>query len=852
MTTVNKKYGLFHTLPAALPKPLLAMSSGLVVGFGLAGISTGVQAQQAQGGVLEEVVVTVRRRSEMATNVPMAIKAMTPEFIEDQGITTIENLNEVVPGMNITQGTDGPNLPLISLRGQRPSEVLLTMDPAVPMYYADVVLTPVNGSNLALYDIANMQVIKGPQGTLFGRNSTGGAVLITPKAPETEFGGYVKGTLGNYDLYKFEGAINLPVNDVLSFRVAGQKTTRDGYQSVVDNGIPAGEVGSTADIACDDCLWDEDSEGIRIVMSIDTGDFRNLTTVSYDINDAVGKANITSDFNSGASLGAIYNAVYNGGLAALGGPDYTLIDDELARSANRSATDVEVSFIPKDKVENTFFANATEYDVSDSLTLKNIFGYRKVDVVNSIDSDGMGTPLFGAISVPSPTVPANEKIPGERTLDGEQFSNEIQLFGSAFDDRLDWLAGVYYYQMKGSERFLASNADRNPDFDNLSSPFPIPDVEAIYAIAQNGFYNSSSFADVENQAYAVFGEGTYELTDEFSFTLGLRQSWDKRELTSHNVATDFFNADQPPACVVLDEDNNPVGPDCSRTEDESYSSPTWRMTLNYTPEFGTLMYASISTGYRTGGFQTRAKENASFEPFDEETVTNYELGHKADWSAGFLGNVRTGFAAYYQDYDDIQKTQGLSLPNGGFATVIQNAGKAVVQGVDLDITVAPTDSFMFAIGYAYIDAYYKEWQTETLDNKDSPFVYIPEHSVFANAKYTLPLDPSIGDISLLGGLYYQSKVDSHQLLQHLDELIPDPDEAAEAKEDQVLDSYTIWNFRLAWDNVMGSEIDLAAYVNNAFDKEYAVGSTPVIEQLGLNIKSYGAPRTFGASVKWHF
>lgn len=844
---------LFDSSPSMKPPrgKLTVLQAGILVACGSlgGGASVAAQSNQQAGGVIEEIIVTVRRRAEMVTDVPMAIKAMSPEFIEDQGIKSVENLNEIVTGMNITSGTDGPNLPLISLRGQRPSEVLLTMDPAVPLYFADVVLTPVNGSNLAIYDVANVQVIKGPQGTLFGRNSTGGAVLITPQAPESEFGGYAKGTVGNYNLFKFEGAINLPVSDVLGFRIAGQSTDRDGYQSVIDNGIPSGQVGSTADIACDDCVWDEDSVGMRVVMSIDTGDFRNLTTLSYDKNDSNGKGNTATDFNPGAGLGAIYDAVYNGSLGGLGAPSYTLIDDELARARNRDPHDIEISFIPKDKVENTFFANSTEFDISDELTVKNIIGYRKVEVLNSLDSDGMGLNLFGAIDVDSPTLPAGQKIPSERSLDAEQYSNELQFFGTAFDDRLDWLAGVYYYQMKGSERFLASNVGRNPDFDGLVPP--IPQVALIYGIAQNGFYTSSSYADVENEAYAVFGEGTFDINDEFAFTFGLRFSYDDREVTGRNIGTDFFNPTAPPACQVQDDTGTLLMGNCARTESESYSSPTWRLALNYTPNFGTLYYASIAKGYRTGGFQTRLREPETFEPFDEETVISYEIGQKADWNAGILGNARTSVAVYYQDYDDIQKTQGISSPSG-LVTVIQNAGSAIVQGADIDATFAPTDNFSFSIGYSYIDAYYKEWQTETFDNKDSPFVYIPEHSVFSNAKYTFPLDPAIGDVSVSGGLYYQKEVDSFQQIQHLYTLVPDPVEAAEAKADQKLKSYNIWNFRLAWDSVMGTNFDAAMFVNNAFDKEYTVGATPIIDSLGLTIKSYGAPRTFGASVRWNF
>lgn len=852
-----------------------AIQGGIAISALFTMSSPAVFAQtETAGGLLEEIVVTVRRRVEMATDVPISITAMTPDMLENRGITELSKLDTNVAGLNITTGGGGANTPLIALRGQRPSEILMSQDPAVPLYFSEVVLTPAYGTNLSMYDLANVQVLKGPQGTLFGRNSTGGAVLFTPKAPETEFGGYIKGTVGNYDLYKFEGAVNLPVNDVLGFRLSGQKTERDGYQSIVEGPV-----------TCDDCVWDEDSYGLRLITSIDSGAFRNLTTMSYDENDSIAQSLVGSAFNPGSALGTLWSIVHNGGLydqvpeafhpalQAAGVPSERNIDEFLERQGNRSVHDIGLSTMPTEYIENRFFANNTEFDFSDELTIKNVFGYRFIEYNVVQDADGSPLPLFGSISIDTPTIPGDISLPSERRSKAEQFSNEIQLIGST--DKLDWLAGVYWFKMEGSEDFFAQNVGPNLDF---------PAGTSVSAIALNGLYNSSSESSVLNEAYAIFGEGTYTFTDEWSLTLGLRQTWDKRELTTHNRATDSTIADQPAVCDVSGEDDQPLQPItepydrsiCSRTVDESFSSPTGRIAVNFTPAYGELYYASLSTGYRTGGFQTRGVDNFTLTPFDEETVITYELGHKADWDAGSFGNFRTAIALYWQDYQDIQKTQGLTNNQGTadtsddtYTQATINAAEAVIRGVDLDVTWAPTDSLLFTLSYAYIDAYYKEWfreldtdqdgdgENDLLDNKSSPFVYIPEHSVSVTAQYTLPLDPSLGDISLIANYYWQSKQDTFPEPQHR-EFISDiqggwPESAfIGAEEYQFIDDYELWSFRINWESIMGSNFDASAYIDNAFDEEYGTGGINAFDSLGWIATNYGPPRTFGASLRWNF
>ena len=298
------------------------------------------------------------------------------------------------------------------------------------------------------------------------------------------------------------------------------------------------------------------------------------------------------------------------------------------------------------------------------------------------------------------------------------------------------------------------------------------------------------------------------------------------------------------------------------------------MSANYTPNDGTLIYGSVSTGYRTGGFNMRGTNQESLKPFDEETVLSVEIGHKADWNAIASVPVRTSFAVYYQDYEDIQKTQQVAS-DLGFATVIVNAAEAQIYGAEMDLTWAATQSLALTLGYAYTKAEYDKWddystiQTTapfssiapgivTLDGSDNDFTYIPEHTLTASASYTLPVDAELGAMSLYASVYWQDEMMTSQIKSNLLDVaeLQEWTEAdlAIAQRDSNLqaDDYAIVDLRFDWTAALGSPLDFAVFVNNALDEEYVIGGANIIDVVGVNVTSYGPPRTFGASVNYNF
>jgi iron complex outermembrane recepter protein len=768
-------------------------------------------AQEAR--MLEEVIVTARRKEESLQEVPIAITAFDNETLREKNITMLDDMRTQVPSLGVSVGGSSTNAPIISLRGQRPSEVLLTLDPAVPMYFAEVILAPTQGTNLSMYDLANVQVLKGPQGTLFGRNSTGGAMILTPELPGEEFSGNLELTAGDYDLFGVKGAVDIPMGNRAAMRIAGQSVERDGYQDNVANN----------NLAEKERYWDEDSDAIRVTLRLDlTDSLENLTTFDWNENDMQARVPTPQAFNpsseSGCRICPVTNSLFNSNANA------GLIDDALARQRSRDWNEIETDVDAREKVKNTFVANTTSWEINDAVTLKNVFGYRKMEQDFHNDTDGTWLPMFGTITEGSQTTigVTTAKSAPQSTVEADTYSNELQLLGNAFDTRLDWIVGAYYYNLDGDQ----------------SSP-----TQVLPIVLQN-----SPLGDVKNESYAVFGEGTWSFNDQWAMTLGARQTWDKREVTVKNVSRG--------ACSVSDENGNVLPLDaCSRKEDEDFDKPTWRAVGKWTPDTTSMAYASVSTGYRSGGFNLRGANNFTLTPFDEETVTSYEIGYKGGFSFGDSALLRTDFALYYQDFEDIQKTQQAVGPDGSFGTTTINAAEAEISGFEANLMFSPMFGLDFNLAYAYVDTEYNEWDVinavsgEVEDASNRPFTWIPENSVTTSVRWELPVNEEWGFMSLNASYYWQDKVYAVDATSQYTFSGIDNGPLNDTIEQ---DSYGVVDVRADWNSIMQSNFDLGLWVKNAGDEEYAVGGINVLDALGWSASVFGAPRTWGASVRYNF
>lgn len=773
MTSTIKKYDNSNSLIFSASLLSIAIAGASYAGGAFA------QASDERMVRLEEVVVTARRRAESLQDVPITINAFDEDYLRGHNVTSLDDIQSHTPSMHITYNSADTIEPRVAIRGVMPNEARLNNDPSAPMYFADVVMSPSTGTNLSLFDLSMLQVLQGPQGTLFGRNSTAGAILINPKLPGDYLGGFMEVTLGNYNMHQTDFGVDVPVSDRLQVRLAGRLHERDGYQTN-RNDLPQ-DIGNYGKK-----LWDDNTKALRLSARWQpTDSVENVTIAEW------------SDKNSRARAG---KAVVTGRPGSF--------EDAVERNNELDDPyDVRVNIIAPENVENIFASNTTTFDVG-SISFKNILGYRKTRSFRKVDLDSMDIAV----------IQSRDDGSGD-TTDADQFSNEFQILGTAFDEKLDWVIGAYYYLMDGT--VIQNNANSG---------------------------GQTEAGDQKSESYALFAQGSYSFNDRWSLTLGARQSWDKREVTISRF-TGVTNNPPQGACSL-----SGAGADCKLSASSSFDSPTWNASLSYDISEDAMVYAAMGTGYKAGGYNLRASSSAELTPFDEETVTNYELGLKADWSIGNW-QIRNSLSIYRMEFEDIQVSVGECIDLGGpvctVVTVMKNAAEATYQGADLQMRILPSDSLELNLAYAYIDPEYTSWldadsQGNVVDRSDRHFSFQPKHELNASIKYTLPVDPTVGTISIMGTIAWK---DAHDLTFEKATL-NDPRYSEYVKQD----AYHVIDLRLDWNDMFGSAFDSSIFIANLEDKTRIVSvNEQVRDNRDLFVSHiYGEPRTFGASIRYSF
>lgn len=791
--------------------------------FAIAQGSAGNTAPAAEK-TIEEVVVTARRREESAQETPVSVTAFDAEGLYRKNITEVKDLTSSVPGINFTS-SGGANNTVYSIRG-RSRGVFGNALPAVTSYVNEV---PLNtwGASIPTYDMASMEVLKGPQGTLFGRNSTAGAVLATTARPEHEFGGYVTGKIGDYDTRLVEGAVNIPViQDKVALRVAGQIDKRDGY---TENMLHPRE----------DDLDNHDRDNYRVSLLLDpTENFSNLTVFEKNNYDEMGMGIIPLGYEPGQGVismvpyynGGPFNPPFGGfivdptspfGIAPCGGDPSCDIGALMARQGG----DVRKAWhdMPNTlETDLTSWNNTTTWDVG-PVTLKNIVGYREVWTRTITDIDGTEFPMINT----------------DNLIDNVQWSEEFQVSGEALDGALEYIGGFFWMKSEpdGPQQLqLQLFAQGGTPF---YSPYPAP---------FNGGFGPSDFYTDESQA--LFGQITYDLSSfndslaGLSLDVGVRYTED----SSENCPVSGVPATAPV----------PTESDCNQLISEEFKKTTYNLGLNYQYSDQVLFYGVTRTGYRAGGVNSPMLGGAleSFQSYDPETVQDFELGMKSDWS---LGDVfgRFNIALYHSQYEDVHyavPTTGVNLGAGGVdgdgdpsndptgGLFYSNAGDAEVQGIEVELIAQLTDSLKFSMAGSKMDTDLDAdisapagFPVELLaDQEIEAFIFLgaPEWSYNAGIDYTLPIDSSIGEV-ILSSKYF-----------HISDIHYGGNIFAE--------DYGIVDVRADWFGILGTSLDAALYVTNAADEEEITGPSSSSAGLGVNSGFYNPPRMWGASVRYNF
>jgi iron complex outermembrane receptor protein len=731
---------------------------------------------------LEEVIVTARRREERLQSVPIAVTTFDRTQLNDRNITSTQDLGLFVPSFVVNNNAGFA--PGFVLRGQGST---LGAGPGVVAYFAEVPF--ISGQNATgafqggtgagmFYDLENVQVLKGPQGTLFGRNTTGGAVLFSPQKPRNDYEGYAQLTVGDYNWHETEAALNVPlVPDRLLLRVAGDVSMRDGYTRDVGPYFPGQDYDN------------RDYWAFRLSLTArPSDDFENTLIASSLYVHQTG---------NGGSL----FAVKPGGVAAQAFPQVAAF---LALQQALGPRETELSTPQIDKQWTYGLIDIARWDLSDTLTLKNIAGYQ-------VDKNSTGIIDFDY----SPFAIQDLSVPKGWQGASKQYSEELQLTGKALDGALQWTGGVYL------------------EYDK---PTDMPQYGVALPILTGGVYRPAFIVvqgSTTQRTQAIYGQATYDLSDLWApldglkLTAGYRYTWDYRSDTS-----DIYIPTSANKCA---ERTGFVFPDCGLGSSGQFHAPTWTLGLDYQAGPQTLLYVTGRRGYKSGGFNLNTPEHSTYSRFQPELVTDVEIGVKADWTL-FGVKARTDIDAFHTDYTEIQRAISV-LINGLSSPVTENAAVATIEGVEFEGTILPTPRTEIALSYSYLASKYDRYFSPTLGNLSGlQFPFTPKNKVSLTGRYHLPIGGDLGDLSLAATYLLQSSVNGG----------PDYDAS------NVIQGYGLLNLRLDWKKIAGSGFDASLFATNAADTVYKTRVSGLYNIFGVAGAAYGEPRIFGFQLAYRF
>ncbi len=816
------------------------------------GTLTALGIAQPASAQVEDIVAIARKREESLQKVPVAVSAFSGAQLESQGVRDFSKLGLITPSLAPDQRTQGsPSAVNFNLRGQRGADVLITIDPAVGTYIDGAPVTHGYGLGGAFYDIERIEVLKGPQGTLYGKNTTGGAINVITRKPDYEgYHGYAQIDVGNYTNVDYGGAINLPiVDDMLAVRLSFQRNSRNGYvkQSGATFDINGAAPGSVTAGTQD--LGDEDSWAFRGGLLFDPSDkvSVNVTGEYLRIREN-GQAMKTVGWLLPATIapttaeGRIQAASELFGVA---GAATTVPQRDAADAFVRNVIAGRLSPFVSDSGSLLTHGNYTGYnlvgnvsfELDENTQLKSITGYRTFHEDRNTEIDGL---LFVIHDSP-------------QDAKGTAFSQEFNVSGQAMDDRLDWIGGVFYNTEQGLDQSAS-----------LARP------------ANNSRALARIIGDVRNSSWAVFSQLNYAITDRLKLTGGGRYTEETRDLTSRTHSQ--FTVWNPIAKTVTTGGGTsmcltqpfppfvfvPFGDDgraCQRILPSLTAQGwSWLGSLDYQVTDDVLLYVKTARGFRSGGYNLRGIGSATFDPTRPEIARDVEVGMKGDF---FDNRLRANIALYKTKYSD--KIESFLLLTGGvLQTVIQNAAQSGVKGAELELTATPWEGMTLMGTGTYLDAAYKQFLANdtnagglgvsgVVNRAGQPFLLATgvgstrkwSYSVSARQEFDLgavTIAPQ-ADWSWRSGLFLDPVgIYAIAILAGQSEFV------GIAKE--LTQSYGLLNLRLDV-NVPEFGVNVGLYATNVLDKVYYTAGTNVAGRQYVNAL-VNEPRFYGIQIKKTF
>lgn len=654
-------------------------------------------AAPASAQVLEEILVTAQKREQSMQDVGIAITAISGEQMEALGYTNAQQVTAMAPGVSTVQPNGEANY-AIAIRGVANSDFTTNVESPVALYLDEVYISQMSGAGFMLFDMERVEILKGPQGTLYGRNATGGLAHYLTRKPTQEFEGYGRLIIGDYEQIKFDGAIGGGFGDKVSARLSVAHHQNDGYVTNVFPGAPSGKLNNADDQAWRLQLLFEPTDALSILLNyrgstqdIRTGFFEHVTTTA-----------------GGDLQPATFNPVLG----------YDEVDDNT--DPYRGSFD-RAGF---NELDTEGFSATVNWDINESMTLTSISDYSTVERVYMEDSDASPARVFNFFL----------------TTDSEQLSQELRLSGET--DRTRWVVGAYYLDLDISDsNGIVTDAFIEADPADGGFGIPTPFDAGVYNPYRSELESTSVFAQLE-----------FDFSDQFRGIIGARYINDQRDYLFNAFVADFPAFEEKDYLAGLVEIVNITdlfGVGTAYVGERDDSDAAYRAQLDFIPNEDSLYYASFNRGVKSGGF------NAVIFPFTDPTL-NYddetlsydpekldaiEIGFKKTFADG---RIRFNGAAYYYDYKDYQAFEII-----GVDTLTRNADAESI-GFELDLQGSPTDSFDFILGVAYNDI-----DVTLADGTKTTSVQSPEWMYNALARYEWQLGS--GSIALQGDVSYRDE-----------------------------------------------------------------------------------------------
>jgi len=785
----------------AIHSPWAASS---ILAIAVMALSAPAVAQQAQddsagnsgnGGGIADIVVTAQFQSQRLQDTPLAITAVDAAALEARSATRVTDISDSAPSVLIkpSNASFGPAA-TVFIRGIGQGDSSFAMEPGVGIYIDDVYYGSLFGANFDLLDLDRVEILRGPQGTLSGKNSIGGSMKLFSRKPDGKGSNFIEASYGSRNLLSIRGGADITlVPDQLYARLSGVYTSQDGYSTRYDYGCLNPSSGVPAAGISQNCVLGHEGGknygGGRLALS-----YTPTTSLSIDLSATLIKD--TSEVAPTQLIGATaradaFFAPYSPSMfvvpegsrysyATYMTPSFT--DPSIYDGAEGAGTHPAVSVPTHNDLLQSSFNATIGWEIADGLQLKSITGYSHMRVAYGIDGDASPittqTALYQARS--------------------NQFSQELRLNGKAFADLLDWTIGGYYYQAKNN--FSGSNIlYPGKVFENLNAPDD----------------------DVTSKNKSVFGQLIVHPADRLNITGGLRYTKDSKDYIYRR-----YNPFLPGVPTFT-----PAGILTGKESHYSANKLDYRINVDYRWSSALMTYAQVATGFRGGGVNPRPFVPEQAVPFDPETITSYEIGFKSDL---FDRRVRFNMSAFMNDYKDIIFTNLAPTANSAQNATPTNVGTARYKGVEAELLARPVDGLMLDANLSWLDFQLKSFTAQgviisgvTLDNK-APFA--PKWKVALGAQYEV--ETAIGSFTPRLDYTYQSSY------------FTGIDNAPEGK----VDGYGIFNARLTFDTP-DKDWRLSLAAKNLFNKFYYNNK---FFNLGMILGSAAPPREVSLTLRRTF